>query len=130
MEQDPRFDIYISAYARARIEKKVKKLFLNPRLKMQAANLTPERFELFLFVSIDIEHKKNALFTHMLLQACIDNDISIITNLDIAFADKLLLLRDDMEINQILLEKTRSTCNQALVAVVYLFILYYAQNKR
>ena len=35
MEQDPRFDIYISgAYTRARIDKEVRKLSLNPRLKI------------------------------------------------------------------------------------------------
>ena len=63
---------------------------------MQAANVTPERFESFLFVLIDIEHKRNALFTRMLLRACIDNDTSIITDPDIAFANAPLLLQDDM----------------------------------
>lgn len=111
IEQDTRFNTYVSAYAQARIEIEVRKLSLNPRLKMQAADITPERFELFLFVLIDIDHKKNALFTRMLLQTCIDNDTNIITNPDIAFANKLLLLQDNMEINQILLEKTGFTYN-------------------
>ena len=99
MKQNPRFDTYVSTYARARIEKKVRKLSWNPFLKMQVADVTPERFELFSFVSIDIEHKKNAFFTLMLLRACINNDTSIITDPDIAFANKLLLLQDDIEMN-------------------------------
>lgn len=111
MKQNSRFDIYISTYAQARIEKKIRKLSLNLCLKIQAANVIPERFELFLFVLMDIEHKRNALFMRMLLQACIDNDTSIITNLDITFANKLLLLQDDIKMNQILSEKTRPTHN-------------------
>lgn len=66
---------------------------------MQAADLTLEKFELFSFVLIDIEHKRNALFTCMLLRAYIDNDISIIIDPDIAFANEPLLLQDDMEMN-------------------------------
>ena len=78
---------------------------------MQAADVILEKFELFSFVSINIKHKKNGFFTRMLLQAYIDNDTSIITNPDITFANKLFLLQDDIEINQILLEKIGPTCN-------------------
>lgn len=99
IEQDLRFNTYIHAYTRARIEKEVRKLSLNARLKIQAADVTSERFESFLFVSIDIEHRRNASFTRILLRACIDNDTSIITDPDITFANEPLLLGDDMEMN-------------------------------
>lgn len=78
---------------------------------MQAADIILKKFELFLFISINIEYKKNAFFIYMPLQAYINNDTNIIINLDIVFANKHLLLQDDIEINQILLEKTGFTCN-------------------
>lgn len=99
MEQDPRFNTYINVYALVRIEKEVKKLSLNTCLKMQVVNVLPERFESFLFVLIDIKHERNASFTCILLQACIDNNTSIITDPDIAFANEPLLFKDNMKIN-------------------------------
>ncbi len=66
---------------------------------MQIVDVIPERFGSFLFVSIDIEYKNNALFTHILLQIYIDNDISIIINLDNVLANKPVLLQDNMKIN-------------------------------
>lgn len=67
MEKNPRFDTYISIYAHSRIDKEVRKLFLNPHLKMQVANITLERFNSIFFVLIDIEYEKNVFFTHIFL---------------------------------------------------------------
>lgn len=92
----------MNAYVQARIEKKRRKLSLNTPLKGQVVDVTLKRFEYFLFISIDIEYKKNASFPRMLLQACIDNNTRIITHPDIAFANQLFLLHDDIKMNSIL----------------------------
>lgn len=99
MKQDPRFDIHVNAYVQARTEKKRRKLSLNTPLKGQVADVTLKGFEYYLFISIDIEYKKNAFFPRMLLQTCIDNNTRIITHPDIAFANQLFLLQDDIEMN-------------------------------
>lgn len=96
---------------------------------MPAVDVTPERFELFLFISINIEHKKNTFFIRMLLQIYINNDTSIIIDPNNNLADESILVKDDIKINQLLTEKISSTCNQALVAVICLFILCYTWSK-
>ena len=48
-------------------------------------------FKSFLFISIDIEYKKNTLFMRILLQTCIDTNINMIINLNIKFANDLIL---------------------------------------
>ena len=59
---------------------------------MPVVDVTPKIFNLFLFISIDIEYKRNSLFMCILLQTCIDNNINIIINLDIKLANDLILL--------------------------------------
>lgn len=63
------------------------------------------------------------------MQAYIDNNTSIITDPNIAFANKPLLFKDDIEMNRLLTEKTRPTRNQSFVAIVCFSMLYYARNK-
>lgn len=92
IKEDLRFDIYINTYIQAKIEKKIRKLFLNPYFKMYVTDVILKKFELFLYVSIDIKYKKNAFFMHILLRVYIDNNTSIIPNPDIIFFNKLFLL--------------------------------------
>ena len=130
MEKDQRFNSYVTTYAQNRIGKEMRKLSLNPRLKMPAAEVTPERFKSFSFITINKEHKKNAPFTRMLLRACIDSDTGIVTNPDVDFANEIPSLRDEMDINQILKDRITPKRNRALVAVVCLSMLCYARNER
>lgn len=65
----------------------------------------------------------------MLLQTCIDNNINIIINSDNVFANKPVLLLDDIKMNGLLMKKTGPTCNQVLIAVVCLYMLCYTQSK-
>lgn len=65
----------------------------------------------------------------MLLWTYIDNDTNIVINLDNIFTDELVLFQDNIEINHLLIKKTSSICNRALMAIICLCILCYAWNK-
>lgn len=127
MEKDRRFYAYTSEYTREKVSRETKKLSLNPRLRMQASDVTPQQFESFSCVKMDREHRRNAPFTRMLLRACIDSHTGILDDPDLDFADQL---QDNMESFWILGERTNSTRNRALVSVVCLSMLCYARNER
>lgn len=58
---------------------------------MQVADIILKKLKFFLFILIDIKHKRNNLFTHILLHVYIDNDINIIINPGNVFVNELVL---------------------------------------
>lgn len=60
----------------------------------------------FFFFTINIEYKRNILFTFIILQLQAKNHMKININYNNVFANKLILCPDYLKINQILIEKT------------------------
>lgn len=103
----------------------------NKKLKMGAEKVDPDVFSNFSFVMVDKEHDKDAPFTRSLLRTCVVVNINeILLDSDIESIGELPTLRDNMKKPPLLAERTDSTRNRALVAVVCMGMLCYAQNER
>ena len=55
----------------------------SPCLKKQVTNVSPESFELFLYVQINRKYQKHALFTQFLICIYVDSSKTIIKDLDL-----------------------------------------------
>ena len=80
IRKDHQFQVYIQEYSRSMIRVEMQKLMANIRLRKPAADILPESFKGFLYIQVDTEYRKDALFTQSLLRACVDNLDSIIAD--------------------------------------------------
>ena len=130
LHKDRRFVIYMEKYGWAKIKKEMDKLISSPRLKKQAADISLESFESFLYVEVDKEHQRHAPFTQSLICTCVDSSATIINNPDSIELHGILPLRDNMTEPPLLKDQTTSQCNRTLIAIVALRMLCYIQSKR
>ncbi len=61
----------------------MQKLIANIRLRKSPMDILLENFEGFLYIAIDMKHRKDAFFTQSLLCTCMDSSDSIIPNPDV-----------------------------------------------
>ena len=109
------------------IDSEMEKVMANKKLKMGAEKMDPDVFANFSFVIVNKEHDKDASFTQLLLQTCVDANINeILLNLDIESSGELPTLHDNMKKPLLLAEKMDSMRNQAFVAIVCMGMLCYA----
>ncbi len=66
------------------------------QFRLRVKEMNPWRLREFLLVAIDRAYKKEAIFTHSLLQACIDSHNHIIDNLNLDLADNIPFLFNNM----------------------------------
>ena len=78
LHKDRRFVTYMEKYGRAKIKEEMDKLISSPRLRKQAANISPESFESFSYVEVDREHQRHVPFTQSLIRTCVDSSEIII----------------------------------------------------
>lgn len=67
-------------YSRKKVKKEMNKLISSPQLRKQAADISPESFETFLYVDVNREHQRHAPFTRALLRICVDGSDTIIND--------------------------------------------------
>lgn len=102
----------------------------NSRLKKQATDVSPESFELFSYIEIDKKHQIYTPFTQSLICTCVNSSETIIDDPDVNDLYNISPLRNNMTKPPLLKNRTTSQCNHALMLVMALGILCYAQNKR
>ena len=103
----------------------MQKLMANIRLRKPAADILPESFEGFLYIQVDTEHRRNALFTRSLLCAYVDSSDSIIADPDI-IDDDGFPLRNNIRDPILLKDWTNRQRNRPLIIVVAPAMLCYA----
>ncbi len=56
IRKDRQFQAYIHDYSRSKIKAEMRKLIANIYLKKPATDISPENFERFLYIAVDMEH--------------------------------------------------------------------------
>ncbi len=106
IRKDRRFQAYIHDYSRSEIKAEMQKLIANIYLRKPVTDISPENFEGFSYIAVDMEHRRDALFTRSLLRACVDSSDSIISDRNVIDDDSFALC-DNMR-DPVLLENRTS----------------------
>lgn len=67
------------------------KLISSPQIRKQAADISPENLETFLYIDIDIKYYRHTSFTWALLCICVDDLDTIMNKLDTMGNNDILL---------------------------------------
>lgn len=129
LHKDWQFIIYIEKYIWAKVMEEINKLISSPHLRKQVLDISLESFELFSYIEIDRKHQKYALFTQFLICICMNNSEIIINNPDTNNLYDIPLLCNNMTESPLLENRITFQHNRALIVVMTLGILCYAQNK-
>ena len=123
------FVTYMEKYSWAKIKKEMDKLISSLHLRKQATNVSPESFESFLYVEVNREHWRHTPFTQSLIYTGVNSSETIIKDLDSINFYSIFLLRNNMTKPPLFEDWTTFQCNCALIVVVVLKMLCYAQSK-
>ena len=96
----------------------------SPQFRKQAADISLESFETFLYIDINRKHRRHALFTRALFCIYVDSLDVIMNNPDV-MGNKDVLLRNNIIKPPLLEDQTSSQHNHALVAGIVLSMLCY-----
>ena len=124
LHKDQRFYMYIVKYSWKKIKKEIDKLISSPQFRKQAADISLESFETFLYIDVNRKHRRHAPFTQALFCIYVDS-LDVIMNDPDVMGDKDVFLRNNIIKLSLLEDQTSSQHNHALVAVVVLSMLCY-----